>query len=267
VDNSAYKQYVMERYTEGKTGITVNTAPDFSELKGNAFDHFKKLSEPKTIDLENISQLPENHYARDYILRRSIPPRFWNEIYYTEHFKDFMDRNFPDHGKEDVPNDDRIVLLFTNEHGDITNISGRALGDVKMRYITIKVSDEKKLFGTHRVDKSKRVTVVEGQFDSFFLDNCVATGDSNLAGASSILGSEVDVVLVFDNEKRNKEIVRQIEWAIEDGHKVCIFPDDIQEKDINDMVRAGIDVQAVIDANLYQGLSAMMHFSSWRKCK
>jgi hypothetical protein len=263
IDGAAYREYILEKYRSGDgAGHSPVEKPAFKELKGNAAEHFKK--QPKILSITKICDLPESHYARDYILNRRIPEKFWNEIYYTDKFKDFMDRDFPDHGKKEIPNDDRIVMFYTNEGGDITNVAGRALSESKIRYITIKVSDERKIFGLHRFDPKLPAIVVEGQFDSFFLDNCVASGDANLTSVVDDF-SDTEWTVVFDNEPRNRDIVRLYEKAIDAGYKVCVFPPDIQEKDINDMVRAGIDVSKLIEENSYRGATAMLKFIRWRK--
>jgi transcription elongation factor Elf1 len=283
VDGTTYKQYVLERYATGETGHHNYKKPDFEQLKGNAYSRFQSTldqsrGDPAPVEsLErttrafahySIVNLPEEHYARTYIKKRKVPEKYWEEILFVPKFKDFLDSEFPDHGKEEVPNDDRIVLLYTNEKGEITNVAGRALSDTKIRYVTVKVSDEKKVFGLHRVRKETRIYVVEGQFDSYFLPNCVASGDSNLGGVAAIF-PELDVVLVYDNEPRNKDIVKQIEKSIDKGHKVCLFPASVVGKDINEMIQHGStvdEIKEIIDKNTHSGLSAKMVFTNWKRC-
>jgi len=253
----------LERYSQGDNAHAPVEKPNFDELKGNVFDHFEK--EEKKLSVTSIDNLEESHFARDYIRNRGIPEKFWNEIYYTENFKEFMDADFPDHGKDDLPEDKRIVLLFTDEDGNATLVSGRALEDTKMRYISVTVIEhERKLFGTHNLDTTKPAFVVEGQFDSMFLDNCVATGDSSLASVLDVFPN-VDWTMIYDNEPRNRDIVRQIEKTIDKGCKVVIFPEDLEEKDINDMVLAGHDVKKLIEENTVQGIPAMLKFISWKR--
>jgi hypothetical protein len=73
-------------------------------------------------------------------------------------------------------------------------------------------------------------------------------------------------VFVFDNEPRNKEIHKRIEKLIRDGKSVCIWPSSIQQKDINDMVLAGLqNVEKIIDDNTFTGLEANLKLMSWRK--
>ena len=73
------------------------------------------------------------------------------------------------------------------------------------------------------------------------------------------------VVFVYDNEPRNKEIVRRIEQCIDRGERVVIWPNHISEKDINDMVLGGHNVQSVLECNTYSGLEAKLNFNNWKR--
>lgn len=284
VDGTTYKQYVLERYSTGQTGYGSNVKkPDFEQLKGNAYSRFQSTlneSRGNSTPVESlerttrafahysIENLPPEHYARDYIKKRKIPENFWSEILFVPKFKDFLDEEFPEHGKDEVPNDDRIVLLYTNETGEITNIAGRALSDTKIRYVTVKITDEKKLFGLHRLRKQERIYVLEGQFDSYFVQNSVASGDSNLGGVAAIF-PEHDIVLVYDNEPRNKDIVKQIEKSIDKNYKVCLFPETVKGKDVNEMIQYGLttsEIKDIIDRNTFSGLTAKLRFTQWKRC-
>jgi transcription elongation factor Elf1 len=283
VDGTTYRQYALERYASGETGNHNYKKPNFDELKGNAFARFQSAgnyprgnqTEPGTVAKRwdsfahcSVKNLEEGHYARDYIKKRGIPEKYWNEIIYVSHFKDFLDEEFPDHGKDEVPNDDRIVLFYTNEKGEITNVAGRALSDTKIRYVTVKIKDEKKLFGLHRLNKQSRVYILEGQFDSYFVENSVASGDSNLGGVAAIL-PELNVTLVYDNEPRNKDIVKQIEKSIDKGYNVCLFPETMKGKDVNEMIQNGLtidEIKTIIDTNTFSGLQAKLRFTTWKRC-
>lgn len=265
IDPTAFREYTLERYTAGENGRSNYQKPTFDEFRGNAFAAFTKDTR---VSIPSILDLPDDHPAKQYVVSRKIPPKFWKEIFYAEKFRTFMDTDFPDHGKEEIPDDERIVLLYTNESGDITNVAGRALGNSKIRYVTVKVSDEKKVFGLHRVSRKDRVYIFEGQFDSFFIENAVASGDSNLSALAEFL-SGCDCILVFDNEPRNKDIVRQINGAIESNRTVCLFPSSIPYKDVNEMVINGMsidEIKKIIDENTFSGLAAKLKFIEWKKC-
>ena len=122
--------------------------------------------------------------------------------------------------------------------------------------------DAPKIYGLDDVDKSKTVYVTEGPFDSTFISNAIA-----LCGADGNLDkwNINSSVWIYDNEPRNPEIVSRISRVIAMGQKVVIWPSSINEKDINDMVLAGHDVQRVIESNEYSGLEAKLKFTTWKK--
>jgi len=76
---------------------------------------------------------------------------------------------------------------------------------------------------------------------------------------------ETEFVMVYDNEKRNKQIVDRMEKAINMHFPIVIWPDTIQQKDINDMFLTGLNVQDVIKSNVYSGLHAKTKLTSWKK--
>ena len=119
-----------------------------------------------------------------------------------------------------------------------------------------------KIYGLDNIRRDAPVFVTEGPFDSTFLRNsiamCGADGDVGKWGVST-------PVWVYDNEPRNKEITTRISNTISRGGKVVIFPNNVKQKDINDMVLAGHDVQSVVESNVYSGLEAKLKFTSWKR--
>jgi hypothetical protein len=77
--------------------------------------------------------------------------------------------------------------------------------------------------------------------------------------------SDYKLVYVFDNEPRNKQIVQKYIKTIDDGEQVVIWPSNIVEKDINEMVVAGHNVQDMIKSNTYKGLEAKLKLTEWKK--
>jgi hypothetical protein len=104
---------------------------------------------------------------------------------------------------------------------------------------------------------------VEGPLDSLFLPNCLATAGLNFKGLA------VNNVVVLDNENRNKQIKEALNKLIINGFSVCIWPDTIRKKDINEMVMDGMssdEIVNIIDTNTYSGLQANFQLSRWSKC-
>ena len=249
-----YNQYVMERYREGLTGKNTQTAnPDFNF----STPEFKKR---KTgINLEKISELDISHPARVYLENRKITELDY--FYYCPKFKEWTNSQidvFPNL-KQDSP---RIIIPLRDDQGEMFGYQGRSLAPhSKIRYITIMLDDSKtKIFGMDRVDKAKPIYVTEGPFDSMFIPNSIAMCGSDV----DLNDYDYDFVYVFDNESRNKEIVNKYSKIIEAGNKIVIWDQAVKEKDVNDMILAGHNVQHIVESNTYSGLEAKLKLNEWK---
>lgn len=258
VDPNLSQEYTMERYKDGNT--TNQPEPNFEEFKSKPV--FKQK-----LDLPSIESLPKDHFAKVYVESRLIPEKHHSQLYFASDFKKFVHSIGVE--KELHENDQRLVIPFYDKDNNLIGVQGRALGESKLRYITIRLHESNpKLFGMNNIDEEERICVVEGPIDSLFLDNAVAVASSNLESVTEIYDKS-KVVLVFDNEPRNKEIVKLMEHAIEEHFNICIWPEMIDEKDINDMVMNGFtteDLQDIIDKNTFVNLRAKMEFVNWKKC-
>jgi hypothetical protein len=160
------------------------------------------------------------------------------------------------------------VIPFYTRQGKLIGVSGRALNNNKLRYLTLKFDETQPLiYGLRTVDYNKRVYVTEGPIDSLFLSNAIAVAGSDFSKLNTIVPTE-QAVIVFDNESRNPEIVKHLYQIIEDGYAVCIWPKSVKQKDINDMVLNGQApniIEDVINKNKFSGLKAKMALSDWSK--
>jgi transcription elongation factor Elf1 len=269
VDESLYREYVLERYKSGETNNTrsANTMLDIPSPK------FDKVEKQKVFEhAEWCDKLPSGHFCLDYLIKRQIPKQYYSKLLFTQHYKQFCDTLVPNHGKT-IVDDARLVIPFYDEYNELIAISGRALetGDKTLRYVTIRANEskDKLLFGLDRLNKNEAVKIVEGPIDSLFLNNCIASGDANLALTSESLNISSDkIILIYDNEPRNKEIVKLMANAIKLNHNVVIWPDYIAGKDINEMILGGIaldEIEKIISNNTFKGLEAQTKFVFWKK--
>lgn len=264
IDSNLVKEYSMERYTNGETGNQNYPKPKVEEPK------FEKpvFRKKKQLNLPKISELPVEHYAYQYCIGRKIPSDTYDKLYYANDFKIFIDEILPDHGKDLKSDDPRLIIPFYDEDGTLLAVQGRSLRDSKIRYITIKLAEDSiKIFGLDKVNKDEKVYVTEGPIDSLFLSNAVATADANLLNAVNYIQKD-KLVLIFDNEPRNKDICRIMDKAIEEHFQICIWPEMIQEKDINEMILGGFtteEISDIIDKNTFVNLRAKMEFIGWKK--
>jgi transcription elongation factor Elf1 len=247
LDINTHKQYTFEKFKEGTTGK--NFVVDEPEFKFEV-PNFK----PK-LDLPRASENPD---ARSYLERRKLNPY---KFYYTEKFKEWTNslKLTFDSTIKDEP---RIIIpLFYQD--TLVGFQGRSLSPSKIKYITVMLNDDApKIYGLDEIEKSKTVYITEGPFDSTFIRNsiamCGADGDIDKWNISRR-------VWIYDNEPRNTEIVRRIQSKIESGESVVIYPNTVTQKDINDMVLSGLDVQSMVESNTYSGLEAKLKFTTWKK--
>ena len=267
VDGTLYKEYILERYKSGESGFSNFKEPTFNVPS----PRFDKLDKPKIFEhAEFCSNLSSEHFCLAYLKNRQIPKEFYSQLLFTSHYKKFIDALVPNHGKKLI-DDARVIIPFYDVYNNLIAVSGRALetSDKTLRYITIRTTDneEKLVFGMDRVSVHEPVRVVEGPLDSLFVKNCIASADANLAIVAENI-SAGKKVLIFDNEPRNKEIVKLMQESIKSNHNIVIWPNTIQAKDVNEMVMSGIsvdEIESIISSNTFSGLEAQTKFVFWKK--
>tara|TARA_R110001592_G_scaffold179653_2_gene421362 strand:- start:2 stop:1057 length:1056 start_codon:yes stop_codon:yes gene_type:complete len=275
VSPSLIKEYAVETWKEKNVSKTnksdkIRENEMISLLKKNKFKPKQKLLK----DLTRVCDLDKDHVGYKFISMRKIPKKFYDILYYTSDFGSWMRKVDPDCAP--VGKEERLIIPFFNKNGDLVAAQGRALNfkdeakaRTTARYITVKAdkSIDRLWYGMWRADPKKKVYVVEGPLDSLFLDNCIA-----MVGAGAIENvhprfENSEIVYALDNEPRNKQICNYISRLIEKGCSVCIWPDKIKEKDINDMIynRKPSKIKKIIDENTFSGLEATLRFRQWKK--
>ena len=100
-------------------------------------------------------------------------------------------------------------LKVYNESGELIGISGRAINDSQLRYLTMRfVDDVPLIYNLNNVDNTKTVYVTEGPIDSLFLPNSIAVGGSDFKKIDKKFKD--NAILVYDNEPRSTEIIKKI---------------------------------------------------------
>jgi len=247
LDPVIYKQYTFEKFKGGHTGRNFTTEEPVFQFEAPKF-------KPK-LDLPKASENPD---AKKYLVNRKLNP---DNYYYAEKFKEWTNSLQPTFDSTDKDEPRIIIPLFYQN--TLVGFQGRALGSSKIKYITVMLDeDAPKIYGLDNVQKEGDVYVTEGPFDSTFIPNAIA-----------MCGADADIskwginnpVWIYDNEPRNSEIVSRISREISRGGRVVIWPSDLREKDINDMVLAGLNVKSIVESNIYSGLEAKLKFTTWKK--
>lgn len=258
VDPTLHKEYMQEKFLDSKGESTKKEVPVIPQFKAPVFGLRPKIK------LDKISDLDSQHWARKYMQGRMIPVDKLHLFYFAPDFKRFVEDMGSEKHKDLKPDDPRIVIPFYDEDHTLIAFQGRALVDNKIRYITIRMNSYSGplIYGLDRVNKDSPVYVVEGPIDSIFLPNCIAVAGSDLNRVSAMFKNPV---MVFDNEPRNKDICKIMALSLSKGHRIVIWPDDMKEKDINDIVGSGKDACSIMMDNIHSGLTAQAKFAFWRK--
>ena len=247
IDPVIAKQYAFEKFKDGHTGRNfVTEEPTFN---------FEAPKFKKKLDLPKASTVP---IAKLYLEKRKLNP---TKFYYADKFKAWT--NSLKETFEDVNYDEPRIIIPLFYKDNLVGFQGRSLGPNKVKYITVMINDNApKIYGLDEIKKESPVYITEGPFDSSFIKNSIA-----------MCGADADVykwgvsnpVWIYDNEPRNNEIVKRISNTISKGDKVVIWPSNINEKDINDMVLSGHNVQELVESNIYNGLEANLKFNIWKR--
>ena len=261
VDPHLYNQYKLERYKE-KDNRQSNTAtkfvykPDFSEYQKDPLTNVKR-----------IKDLPFFSNPVQYIVKRQIPMEIARELCYVDNIQKLEDL-FPEYKNRLIGKEERILIPCYTRDKKLIGLTCRGINNDRLRYVTIKaIKDHPLVFGLDKVDISKTIYVLEGPIDSMFVDNSISVGGSDFKRIANFAAKDM-FVMVYDNQPRNKELISIMERSIEEGYKVVIWPNNIKEKDINEMILAGKskdEVFKIINSNACSNLTAKLKFKEWRK--
>jgi hypothetical protein len=271
IDPMMYDEYVKEKLLDAGSGRPKSELQEFvDKMKKPVFVASSPLKH-----LKKISLFKPDSAVRMWVDGRKIPTNEHYRLFFCKQFKHWVNE-YCSPGKFDedslTRDEPRLIIPFIDKEGNLFGFQGRSFAkNAKVRYITIMLDDLKpKLFGLDKIDeKQPHIYVVEGPLDSLFLPNCIASAGSDLTtNLSYITKDKSKFIIVYDNEPRNAEITSKIEKAIGQGFSVCIWPDAVVEKDINDMVLAGTPRRKILDTindNVYNGLKATLRFNEWKK--
>lgn len=259
INPGLYSRYWFEVFKNSRGGDSAMELADVMKL-----DTKTELERQlEGLDCTNVTDLSRLHVVNEYLKGRRIPRERMQDFFYTDNFEQFCNsmKNY-----SDVPADPRVMLFETDKFGNVKLVIARSLAEkTAQRYVTLRVDEQyPKCYGLSNIDNDKRTFVVEGAIDSLFLDNAVATLDSNLDGNIKDAGIK-EPVFVFDNEPRSRIITDKMQRIIRGGNSIVIFDKRNTQKDIALMVAQGYDMNKYLDERTFKGIKATAEFKKWIK--
>jgi len=260
-----YSQYTLERYNEG---LPSNKPHQKIEDKFKMEEPVFEKKEERLLDklLDRLDTLPEDNEAVKFCIKRKIPLEKFHNLYFIKNIKDIVQLN--EKYKENIKTEEpRLVLPFYNINDELIAVTCRALRNESLRYVTVKIKEDELLaFGLDKLDKDKTIFVVEGPIDSLFLPNCIAVAGTAFTKLDTLDLPKDKVVAILDNQPRNKDVCKILNKMIDSQYKVVIWPQSLEQKDINEMVLAGKNPADIIKKHTFQGLEAKIKFTEWKRC-
>ena len=264
IDFGLYKQYMAEKFVDS------DVKKKFYEPNPN--DDFKKpkfITESPLRVLKKISQLNNDHPAKQYVLKRKLLNPTHAKLFYCPKFFAWVNTIIPD--KFEVYRDEpRLVIPFIDKEQNLFGFQGRSFDPkATTKYFTIMLDESMpKVYNLDTVDFSKRTYITEGPIDAMFLPNSIAMAGADLTFRNLDI-IPANSIMVFDNEPRNLEMVKRAEKVIELGFNIFIWPNSVIQKDINEMICADIsaaEIVRMIDTNSFSGFVAYAKLSEWKRC-
>lgn len=265
VDQGLYNEFVMEKLKGEKS-------PEQKDLESFVEKMKKPVFQTEGIlkGLKKVSQLSPDHPIKKYVVERMIPNPYHAKLFVCPNFNSYVNKLIPGKFSEDSLKKDetRLLIPFINKEKKVHAFQGRSFNNNAVKYITIVLDDDvPKLYGLDAANFDRRCYVFEGPIDSMFVPNSIATAGGDLVSALNGIDKR-ELVVVYDNEPRSRETIKKIDKAIMQGYNVCIWPENLEHKDVNDMVKAGLSpdfVRYIIDQNTHRDLKAKLTLQKWSK--
>jgi len=269
LDSELFSQYRVEKLQLDRKQRTNDLDYFKNEVLGKVIveDGRKELKK-----LKKISQLPVSHPAKKIIMERKIPTHYHTILRYTPGFKHFVNTILPKKfDKKSLEKDEgRIIIPFYDKNATLHAFQGRAINQTEhqLRYISIVINETVPcIWGLNHISRLERIFVHEGVFDAMFIPNSLAIAGGNFRSLQQL--QLHDCTIIYDNEPRSKETKKKMLEAVEQGFDVCVWPNNIVSKDINEMiVKENLTsdyIKYIIENNTYTGGKAKFVISQWSK--
>ena len=242
IDQNLYNEMMLEKLKENKTKDQIEYEEFIEKMKKPVFMKSGPLK-----GLKKVSQLSPDHPIKKIVEKRKIPNPYHAKLFACPNFMSFVNGILPNKFENDsVEKHDemRLLIPFLDKNKNLFAFQGRSLRSTSTKYITIVLNDTApKVYGLDTVDLARKTYVFEGPIDSMFVPNSIATAGGDLT-------------------------VKKLDKAIMNGYNVCIWPSNLDHKDVNDMVLAGLSpdfIKHIIDQNTYRDLAAKLVLNKWSK--
>ena len=200
-------------------------------------------------EFPTISSLPNNHIAKQYLIKRKTPSKWFKYLYYTDNTNELLETyGFKKMGTS-ADTEGRIIIPFHAPNGKLSGFQARTLDPkvaIRYRYISKEIDKSvPRVFNLSRVKFNKPVLILEGPFDSMFLDNAIAAMGAEIPSKLGEIKFD-NWIYVPDRDLSNPSIIRNLKSLLKKGYKISLLPKEVGEgKDINDYILSGTPAKTI----------------------
>lgn len=258
-DQGLYLEYTKEKLLEQRSLVPYIEQPK-KVIKTNPLE-----------ELVKISSLDPNHPARQYVANRRIPRDFWSRLYYAEDFPQWVNEKIEKDKFNSSFHEARLVIPLFDKNNTLHGVQGRALGPSEVRYISIITNGSiPPIWGLDRVRFNDPTPVMEGPIKAMFVNNGISACGGSIESSVYSLPRE-NLIICYDNEPRKLETCKKIYHALQQGYRVCLWPDELTEKDADDMVnKQGYSIdrlsKLIYDSSV-SGMVGLQKFNNWKRIR
>lgn len=230
IDSTLYQEYRLESMREKWEKPKEKQLIKFTSP---VFNHSMKLGTPLSDPLNNV--------AVDYAIKRNIPPKFYNSLFYQEDLNT-LTKQIDKYKETQFNKEPVLVIPFYTSKREFSYINCRSISPTaSFRYYVLEVSNiHPKIWGLEFVDWAKPVFVFEGPIDAMCVPNSIALAGVSGSDAIKFIASKrkkEDICFVYDKDSiYNKEVHKQVKKRIKEGFSVVIFDKNFTGKDVNEVI-------------------------------
>jgi hypothetical protein len=274
---TSFKNFIITHYSHLYDGLRQDMLESaFNDIVFNKDDYVKKTETPSrdisfvknNTLLKKLPKVKEIFDGYSYLQKRLIPEEFINQLYYSDHYINFLAENGL-YDSEFIPRDDRRIVIPIYQNNELVFLQGRSIEEnAFLRYITKTIKEGYvKFWGLDTHDKFKTGYLFEGILDACFLKNSVSCCGGSFV-STDILNISKNIVYCPDGDiYTNKDIKKQSLNYVNEGGKLFIMPESDARvgKDINKLIEKGYSIeriQQMIDNNTFSGPSAIIRLKN-----
>lgn len=249
----------LKNFMKGTNDITKTVSSGLGDFDLDSFDTGKPADTNDEVELLGVGKNPPvlfdltSNFIRDdariseYCASRSIT--------YNPEWKWLVGRDITIDGKRFPINDYIVIPLYCGSK--MYGFYSRSMKEHEFRTYIPDRNSGFKVWNLYNIDMNKPIYVFEGIFDALSAYKCGITNVVACLGATPPfdLLRNLDLVFCLDNDRTG--YLNSIKY-LKMGYKALVYPDNINCKDTNEMLKNNVNIKDLIMNNVGSGILSLI---------